>query len=107
MFSNEVRRLEGLRNELTRVNKGQEMLQNLGRRLAEDDDGVFDVDGVADVAVDVEHRRQNIAGRHLKHLIEKMKSMKRKRWIPTSTFFANSVHIQLVSPKAAQLSISC
>ena len=62
------------------------MLQNLGRRLAEDDDGVFDVDGVADVAVDVEHRRQNIAGRHLKHLIEKMKSMKRKRWIPTPTF---------------------
>ena len=71
------------------------MLQNLWRRLAEDDDGVFDVDGVADVAVDVEHRRQNIAGRHLKHFVEKMKSMKRKRWIPTPTFFANSVSVSL------------
>ena len=45
------------------------MLQNLRLRFAKDDDRIFDVAGVADVASDLEECRQNIACGHLKKIM--------------------------------------
>ena len=39
---------------LTGVDQTQEVLQDFRRRLTEDDDGVVDVAGVADVTLDVQ-----------------------------------------------------